>query len=83
MSKPDGGPAFPSTTDRVDEAHVGYPGMSLRQWYAGMALQGILASCPANMEVKEISPSCLNQWANTCFKMADAMILAREKEKQT
>ena len=35
----DGGLAFPVSQDT---AH--FPGMTLRQWYAGMALQGLLAN---------------------------------------
>lgn len=42
----DGGPAFPVTTDTALDPDSVEPmmGMSLRHWYAGMALQGILAS---------------------------------------
>ena len=69
-NKPDGGPAFPSTTDRADDAHVGYVGMTLRQWYAGMAMQGILAGYPKTPSDKIIRSS---------FLMADAMITEDSK----
>jgi hypothetical protein len=39
MKTLDGGPAFPA----VRFADSGDKGMSMRQWYQGMALQGLLA----------------------------------------
>lgn len=56
--KNDGGPVYPGTRlEEIMEQYgngekrtvrhhdVSYPGMSLRDWFAGMALQGLLA-CP-------------------------------------
>ena len=46
MSKRDGGPAFPFECKwhKKDGSTLGpHPGMTLRQWYAGMALQAGLA----------------------------------------
>ena len=47
-SKQDGGPAFPTDGFKRDlkkyEGDWGQPGMSLRQWYAGMALMGLLSN---------------------------------------
>lgn len=40
----DGGQAFPVRYTVDDDAELMEWGMSLRQWYAGMALQGILSS---------------------------------------
>ena len=37
----DGGPAFPSA-GLVTPAGIAFEGMSLRDWFAGMALQGII-----------------------------------------
>lgn len=51
--KDDGGPAFPHYREvysHHDDAGkevripVVHPGMSLRQWYAGLAMQGLLAN---------------------------------------
>ncbi len=39
----DGGQAFPLPPNSAYEGHN--PGMTMRQWYKGLALQGILA-CP-------------------------------------
>ena len=79
MSKiDDGGPAFPTDSEQQigpNSYHV--VGMSLRQWYAGMALQGILAN----------NNLCVNAQAdsNQAFLYADAMIAheAKETKKET
>lgn len=46
-------------------------GMSLRDWFAGQALAGVLANCTA------ISTQDAAQWA---MQFADAMLEARNKE---
>ena len=62
-----GGPAFPSTiTD--DSLHVG--GMSLRDYFAAKAMQGLMAS-PANPESMKVAA----KWS---YNLADAMINARK-----
>lgn len=44
MSKKDGGPAFPQMcADALDIGMV-HDGMTLRDWFAGMALQGMVAA---------------------------------------
>ena len=70
MSKRDGGPAFPlqdTSCFNVNE------GMSLRDWFAGMALQGYASNPDANCTV----PDKLAEWA---YADADAMLKARDKE---
>ena len=47
-------------------------GMSLRDWFAGMALQGIIAN-PANNQRD------IQQDAALAYETADAMLKAREK----
>ena len=61
VPKDDGRLAFPFNTEA--EYHFG---MSLREWYAGQALGGILAD-PASTAEPEII-------AAVCFRYADAMI---------
>ena len=66
----DGGPAFP-VVDALNE--VSCSGMSLRDWFAGMAMQGIYAS------------DVHNQWraekaAKSAYRTADAMLKAREQQ---
>ena len=70
-AKPDGGPAFPrpatvvNDTTRMDRIGE-QPGMTLRQWYAGMALQGLLANKHTTGKIEEV--------ARNAFIAADWMI---------
>lgn len=68
----DGGPAFPRPPIGED---CGRPyghndGMSLRDWFAGQALAGLLAQYGADPEWTAIA----------AYKEADAMLAAREAE---
>ena len=75
-AKNDGGSAFPrqSHTERWNESMQEFeqdPGMSLRDWFAGQALAGIMADPGA--------PSA-ERTAEICYAMADAMLKAREQQ---
>jgi len=60
-------------TFTVDQAHpIG--GLSIRDWFAGMALQGIIANLHCTPEVT------FNQCSGRAYAMADAMLAAREGE---
>lgn len=68
----DGGPAFP--VESTDHAKYGIAGMSLRDWFAGMALQGMLAA----------SDGCGGEYRSTseqAYRFADAMIAQRDKRQ--
>ena len=70
----DGGPAFPGKicTGHIDDAPIyEHPyGMSLRDYFAGQALAGIIFN---------IRPSYTNtDIATTCYSMADAMLAERK-----
>jgi hypothetical protein len=65
----DGGTAFPITAT-VDSCQRSW-GMSLRDWFAGQALAGWLASFPPEALPK--ATAC----ASLAYDMADAMIAAR------
>ncbi len=68
-----GGPAFPSVTPPFEDVPgVRYSGMSLRDWFAGMTLQGIVAS-DADMNINNDKAA---EWS---YAQADAMIAQREK----
>jgi hypothetical protein len=90
-SLPDGGPAFPRagcewTEDHGDGAW-GYDGMTLRDWFAGQALYGLLSNidndsdsdypdgCSADSTCEEIRVG----WAKLAFAYADAMLAERSK----
>lgn len=69
----DGGPAFPC---RVSNEHFTYPdtqyiGMSLRDWFAGQAMKGLIID-PANWHVT--GDTTLGEAA---YRLADAMLAAR------
>ncbi len=64
-----GGPAFPVPTSAVP-----FLGLSKREWFAGMALQGMIASGDAN-------DNPVGVIAQEAYKLADAMIRAGKGEK--
>ena len=67
----DGGPAFPTLFIEPNYGS-GYAGMTLRDYFAAAALQGLLSS---------IQPNQLwsgDDVAVTCYRTADAMLKARE-----
>ena len=67
--KDNGGPAFA----HGNPTHGGDPGMTLRQWYAGQALKGILSF---NGDYGSTEKPYL---ADACFQWADAMIAEGKK----
>ena len=67
----DGGPAFPISLHGLGDN--GASGMTLRDHFAGLAMNGVIASCTNGQEV---TPSLAAPW---CYEMADAMLKAREK----
>ena len=75
----DGGPAFPQWDGH---AFTGDPqqlqgGMSLRDWFAGMALQGLLAMC-VERGLKDGDEILATEYA---YRYAAAMLAEREKRK--
>ncbi len=69
--KKDGGPAFPS---EYIPGTATTPGMSLRDWFAGMALQGQADRFSHPHQHRELL-------ANDCYDIADAMLAARNGEE--
>ena len=67
MSEPKNPPAFPMG----DPTNGGYDGMTLRDWFAGQALAGLLAHASGEDPFK--SPAM-------AFTLADAMLAARIAE---
>lgn len=59
-----GGPAFPTTDNRYED------GMSLRDWFAGLAMQGLLA---ADADLERTASSI----AAMAYEQADMMLEAR------
>ena len=77
----DGGSAFPVMEHFGLEGGGGYTdcssrGMSLRDWFAGQVLPGLVSYDP-RMSDKGYEP---NNVAELAYKYADAMIEARDKQ---
>lgn len=67
----DGGPAFPVPAGAAGlngDWHYADPGMTLRDWFAGMALQGMTANHDC-----QVNPA-----AEKAYRYADAMLAARK-----
>lgn len=64
-------PAFPRTERHNDGSTVAYYGMSLRDYFAAKAMEGVLSSTEPDETVNEV------KFAGWCYRMADAMLAAR------
>lgn len=73
----DGGPAFPSPDSVYANGERGYGawGMTLRDWLAGKALQGMLANPAYNSASNEVLSS-------HAYDLADRMIAVRKGDNQ-
>ena len=87
MTKPDGGPAFPIYTLQCDNrGHLTnvatyLNGMTLRDYFAGQALAGLLANPTLDVTNKSgDGESDSDIIAKACFYFADAMLAEREKD---
>lgn len=69
MNKQTGGPAFPTTY--ADER-----GMTLRDYFAAKAMQGMLANPKLQEQILKAGQSWIEE---TAYAVADAMLKAREK----
>lgn len=84
----DGGSAFPvasvGTGDSRDGMTRGSDGMSLRDYFAGMALRGILDSWDRPITDEEfkggVALPIKENVAQVCYEFADAMIAERSKK---
>ena len=73
----DGGPAFPSEQTETHDRGWNQTlerGMSLRDWFAGMALCGKMIEC------KQTSLLARRYTAKEAYEFADAMLAESEKE---
>jgi len=76
----DGGPAFPAQHfDLAEHEH----GMTLRDWFAGMAMQSVLADAQIPGADADPLPPEAARWlgvvAKVSYRVADAMIQERSK----
>lgn len=68
----DGGPAFP-TEPNTQDGFYAHHGMSLRDWFAGQALAGLIAQSGGTALAGD--PIAAARWS---YQMADAMLAARK-----
>ena len=74
-SQKNGGPAFPGPPIEVTSLGSRVPhadGMSLRDWFAGQALSGLIAA-------PEYDGRNCDEYAGWAYKHADALLAARSK----
>ena len=71
----DGGPAFPLAFQEIGGEMYAHDGMTLRDWFAGQALKGLLAEQPD----ADCGPTEPLEYAHDAYKMADAMLAYRER----
>ena len=84
----DGGPAFPRPPFTPKDSHdqfaqaglaaTGHPGMSLRDWFAGQALAGLLGNSESKTD-SDVECSVPGAIARYCYDAADAMLERRGK----
>ncbi len=69
----DGGPAFPLQNSNEPGGLDGAYGLSIRDWFAGQALIGIIGTIPG--------PGCASwdYYSEGAYKIADAMLTERAK----
>lgn len=71
-----GGPAFPLSDSTItDYQNYNDKGMTLRDWFAGQALAGVMAS--------DYDPQTWERYATVAYQVADAMIVERAKGGDT
>jgi hypothetical protein len=70
-----GGSAFPSSEyDPRYNRHVAIGGMTLRDYFAAKAMQGLMGRVWGELPPEEL----FKTWATSSYAMADAMLKARE-----
>lgn len=77
----DGGLAFPVSRETNAEGYTVQwksPGMTMRQWYAGMALSGLCAGADW-VSGREVKLTGDNGLITIAWKMADLMIATEKK----
>lgn len=78
----DGGRAFPAALS-IEKEFIGSDGMSLRDWFAGEALNGVLAANahPSSCGAIPVDDGGALFVAEYCYRYADAMLKAREASR--
>lgn len=83
--KDDGGWAFPLQERNDDGSHYfSHPGMSLRDWFAGQAMQGLVKEIAENLsedfdDGNARADKALSNGASLSYMIADAMLKERAR----
>lgn len=78
----DGGPFFPTGIEKFDGPQrtvEHFTGISKREWFAGMALAGAMIADIERAKNGRIIRNGEADLADTCFRIADAMLLESTK----
>ena len=70
-----GGPAFPVQSVYIEDQQTNSQGMTLRDYFATQAMQGLIASPRGTPDGKDATDA---YYAKAAYVMADAMLKARE-----
>ena len=80
-----GGPAFPCHPEIIPHHDHDFAGMTLRDYFAAKAMQGVVSSIATEDDYRRLSGHAsasgltVSEWiARDAFKQADAMLKARE-----
>ena len=86
MAKNNGGPAYPCSVKERWDGHeyiINHSGMSLRDWFAGMAISGLMVGVGGYINDEEYTPyakgHCNAAMSERAYALADAMIAERDK----
>lgn len=82
MTRDNGGPAFPQLEPRVPMLTAAMPGMTLRDWFAGQALVGIMGPNYDWFTSGDDHGSRAHEAAYFAYSLADAMLAARQGGEQ-
>lgn len=75
--KENGGPAYPCTAALKTGGNAVFSGLTIRDWFAGQALCGILASFPPDANFATVGSKMA--LALDGYALADAMLAARKE----
>ena len=80
MTDKHGGFAFPQSNPDVAYSDYLGGGMTLRDWYAGQAMQGLLSNPKLHQEILKMGGAYGGWIENSAWGWADAMLAAREEK---
>ena len=86
-----GGPAFPVQKEmlstKIEQGHLSeittIPGMTLRDYFAAKAMQGILSCFHEYQEIADVTGDKTEARAKLAYKLADAMLEEKKLEEQS